>query len=89
MTEHYFSDTPTGPERRQQLNVDLFGHTVTLQTANGVFAGDGLDKGTAVLLREVPPPIGSPGSWISAAVGAPSPWPSRWPAPVRGSMLWT
>ena len=60
MTEHYFSDTPNGPERRQQVSVDLFGHTIKVQTANGVFAGDGLDKGTAVLLREVPPPTGSP-----------------------------
>jgi 16S rRNA (guanine1207-N2)-methyltransferase len=60
VTEHYFSDTPTGPERRQWVSVDLFGHTVQVQTANGVFAGDGLDKGTAVLLREVPPPTGSP-----------------------------
>jgi len=60
VTEHYFSDTPTGPERRQQVSVDLFGRTVTVQTTNGVFAGDGLDKGTAVLLREVPAPTGSP-----------------------------
>jgi len=60
VTEHYFSDTPAGPERRRTLTVDLFGRTVTVQTANGVFAGEGLDKGTAVLLREVPPPTGSP-----------------------------
>ncbi len=60
MTEHYFSDAPTGPERRREVTVDLFGRTVTVETANGVFAGDGLDRGTAVLLREVPPPTGSP-----------------------------
>lgn len=60
MTEHYFSDAPTGPERRREVTIDLFGRTVTVQTANGVFAGDGLDRGTAVLLREVPPPTGSP-----------------------------
>ncbi len=41
MTEHYFSDTPTGPERRRDVTIDLFGRTVTVQTANGVFAGDG------------------------------------------------
>ena len=58
MTEHYFSDTPTGPERRQQgERRPVRAATVTLlQTANGVFAGDGLDKGTAVLLREVTAP---------------------------------
>lgn len=60
MTEHYFSGTPTGPERRREIEVGLFGRTVTIETANGVFAGDGLDRGTAVLLREVAPPEGSP-----------------------------
>lgn len=60
MSEHYFSDTPSGPEQRRSVDVDLFGRRVAVQTANGVFAGDGLDKGTAVLLREVPPPTGTP-----------------------------
>jgi 16S rRNA (guanine1207-N2)-methyltransferase len=60
VSEHYFSDTPTGPERRREVSVDLFGRTVTAETANGVFAGEGLDRGTAVLLREVAPPTGSP-----------------------------
>ncbi len=60
MTEHYFSDTPSGPEHRRDVTVDLFGRTVTVTTANGIFAGEGLDRGTAVLLREVPPPTGSP-----------------------------
>lgn len=60
MTEHYFSGTPTAPERRRTVSVELFGRIVTVETANSVFAGDGLDKGTAVLLREVPPPVGSP-----------------------------
>ena len=60
MSEHYFSNAPAGPERRRTVSVELFGRHVTVETANGVFAGDGLDKGTAVLLREVPPPVGSP-----------------------------
>lgn len=60
MSEHYFSNAPAGPERRRTVSVELFGRSVTVETANGVFAGDGLDKGTAVLLREVPPPAGSP-----------------------------
>ena len=34
--------------------------SVELLTANGVFAGDGLDRGTAVLLRESPMPTGRP-----------------------------
>lgn len=60
MSEHYFSDSPTAPERRREIIADLFGRTVALETANGVFAGDGVDRGTAVLLREVSPPTGSP-----------------------------
>ena len=60
MTEHYFSDSPTGPERRRTVDIELFGRSVTVETANAVFAGDGLDKGTAVLLREVPLPTGTP-----------------------------
>ncbi|MFT4165402.1 MAG: methyltransferase [Microlunatus sp.] len=60
MTEHYFSGTPIAPERRRTVSVELFGRTVTVETANGVFSGDGLDKATAVLLKEVPPPPGSP-----------------------------
>ncbi len=58
MTEHYFSDQPTGPERRRTITARLFGREVELLTANGVFSGDGLDLGTAVLLRESPVPTG-------------------------------
>ncbi|MDN5803236.1 MAG: class I SAM-dependent methyltransferase [Microlunatus sp.] len=60
MTEHYFSDNPAGSERRKEVAVELFGRQVTVLTANGVFAGHGLDKGTAVLLKTVPPPTGRP-----------------------------
>ena len=83
MTEHYFSDAPTGPKRRREVAVDLFGRTVAVETANGVFAGDGLDRGTAVVLREVPPPSGMArilSTWLR--IGDPvarSAWP--WPVP--------
>ncbi len=60
MTEHYFSETPTGPEHRSTIAVSAFGHDFELLTANGVFAGDWLDRGTAVLLRETTPPEGAP-----------------------------
>lgn len=58
MTEHYFSDTPEGPEKRRTITARIHGHALELTTANGVFSGDGLDLGTAVLLRESPVPIG-------------------------------
>ncbi|SDU80267.1 Methyltransferase small domain-containing protein [Microlunatus sagamiharensis] len=60
MTTHYFSETPTGPEHRKQVEVEVWGRPFTLTTANGVFAGDGLDRGTEVLLRESAPPTGNP-----------------------------
>ena len=39
---------------------DLSGAGRSLLTAGGVFAGEGLDRGTAVLLRESQPPTGTP-----------------------------
>jgi len=60
VTTHYFSETPSGPEHRKQVEVEVWGRAFELTTANGVFAGDGLDRGTEVLLRESAPPSGSP-----------------------------
>jgi 16S rRNA G1207 methylase RsmC len=62
MTEpaHYFSASPTGPERRRTITATVWGRELELITANGVFAGDALDRGTAVLLRKSTPPTGSP-----------------------------
>ncbi len=53
---HYFSPDPGTPERRRSVDVELAGRRVTLQTANGVFSPDGIDKGTAALLSAVPAP---------------------------------
>ena len=55
-SDHYFSSTPSGPEVRKPLRVILDGSERTLQTAGGIFSPDGIDKGTAVLLDEVPAP---------------------------------
>ncbi len=60
MTTHYFAEDPRSPEHRREIAVDIWGRTWPLTTANGVFAGDGLDRGTAVLLRESPIPVGQP-----------------------------
>jgi 16S rRNA (guanine1207-N2)-methyltransferase len=59
MSEHYFSATPTGPERRRMITADLWGKRVSLMTAAGVFSPDDLDRGTAILLRESPVPDGN------------------------------
>ena len=59
-SSHYFDAQPTSPERRRTITASVWGRDLELTTANGVFAGDGLDRGTAVLLRTSPPPTGSP-----------------------------
>lgn len=60
MAEHYFSGAPSDPEVRRTIRARLIDAEVELVTANGVFSGDGLDLGTAVLLRESPVQTGSP-----------------------------
>jgi 16S rRNA G1207 methylase RsmC len=60
VTSHYFDAEPTGPERRQRITATVWGRDLSLLTAGGVFAGEGLDRGTAVLLRDSNPPTGSP-----------------------------
>ncbi|TNC31755.1 class I SAM-dependent methyltransferase [Mumia zhuanghuii] len=56
MTEHYFDATPTGPEGRRDVTARIWEHDYVFTTAAGVFARDGLDKATAVLLRTFDPP---------------------------------
>lgn len=58
-SQHYFSAAPSGPDRRRPLRVKLAGHDWELVTSGGIFSPDGVDKGTAILLSEVPPPSGS------------------------------
>jgi 16S rRNA G1207 methylase RsmC len=54
--DHYFTASPASPEQQRTITVRLAGRDVTVRTAAGVFSPDGLDKGTAVLLREAPTP---------------------------------
>ena len=57
---HYFSDQPSGTEVRRTITARVWGEELTLTTASGVFAAEGLDRGTAVLLRASPIPQGNP-----------------------------
>ena len=57
---HYFSEQPCGTEVRRTITARVWGEELTLITASGVFAAEGLDRGTAVLLRASPIPQGSP-----------------------------
>ena len=54
--DHYFTASPASPEQQRTLSIRLAGRDLTVRTAAGVFSPDGLDRGTAVLLREVPDP---------------------------------
>ncbi len=51
---HYFT-TPSAPEKRRNLEVRFWDTDWRFTTANEVFSSDGLDLGTAVLLRESAP----------------------------------
>lgn len=57
---HYFSEQPSGAELRRTITAEIWGQELTMVTAGGVFAADGLDRGTAVLLRASPIPEGTP-----------------------------
>ena len=54
--DHYFTATPASPDERRPLAVSLAGRRVTVEVAPGIFSPGGVDKGTAVLLEEVPDP---------------------------------
>lgn len=54
-SSHYFS-SPEGPFVPRQIEVELAGRRAAVSTAGGIFSPEGVDKGTAVLLREVPEP---------------------------------
>ena len=77
----YFSEQPSGTEVRHTITARLWGRELTLLTANGVFAADGLDRGTAVLLRASPIPVGSPRM-------APLRWLSPCTVLARSSTRW-
>ncbi len=58
MSDHYFTASPAASERRRLITANLWGREVTLITAAGVFSPEGLDRGTAILLKESPVPQG-------------------------------
>jgi 16S rRNA (guanine1207-N2)-methyltransferase len=56
VSDHYFSPDPVAPESIRTLRVPIAGREREMVTAAGVFSGDRLDVGTAVLLDAVPAP---------------------------------
>lgn len=51
MSEHYFSEAPSGDFTPREIEVELAGAPRRVRTAGGVFSPDHLDDGTRVLLR--------------------------------------
>ncbi len=54
--DHYFSPDPAAPSSTRTIRVPIAGEEREMVTATGVFSGDRLDVGTAVLLDAVPAP---------------------------------
>jgi len=57
MPEHYFTADPGTPFERESFTAELWGHELTFETGAGVFSRGHLDHATAVLLRELGPPV--------------------------------
>ena len=57
-SDHYFSASPASADERRTISVELNGTVRKIQTAAGIFSPSGLDKGTEVLLKNVPAPRG-------------------------------
>jgi 16S rRNA (guanine1207-N2)-methyltransferase len=55
-TDHYFTAQPASDDERRTRTIHLAGRELEVEVAPGVFSPGGVDKGTAVLLGEVPAP---------------------------------
>lgn len=53
MSEHYFSESPSGDFTPREIEVILAGNTHRLLTAGGVFSPEHLDRGTEILLQTI------------------------------------
>lgn len=58
MNDHYFSGDPAVADKRHDVSVRIWGADYVMATASGVFAREGLDKATDVLLCNSDPPSG-------------------------------
>lgn len=58
MNDQYFIGDPAVPESRDEVTMRIWNHEYVMSTGSGVFARDGLDKGTDVLLRHSAAPSG-------------------------------
>jgi 16S rRNA (guanine1207-N2)-methyltransferase len=69
MGDHYFSEVPAGEPRLHEVTFMVAGRVYRLTAAAGVFSGDRLDPGTAVLLRKTPLPGPGGGTYLDLGCG--------------------
>jgi 16S rRNA (guanine1207-N2)-methyltransferase len=55
--DHYFTADPSVPFERETFTASVWGHELELTSGAGVFSRGHLDHATAVLFREVEPPV--------------------------------
>lgn len=58
MGDHYFSADPEARFEREPFACEVWGHELRLVSGSGVFSRGHLDHATAVLFRELAPPVG-------------------------------
>ena len=58
MNQHYFSESPAGDFTTREIDITLAGATRSVVTAGGVFSPEHIDRGTEILLRELPETAG-------------------------------
>ena len=58
VNQHYFSESPAGDFTTREIEVTLAGATRSVVTAGGVFSPEHVDRGTEILLRELPETAG-------------------------------
>src|SRR2546423_8952655 len=68
-TEHYFTPEPGAPGRNRTVEFRAGGRDFALVTSSGVFSGQRLDPGTAVLLRKAPLPGPRGGVYLDLGCG--------------------
>ncbi|MET0821613.1 MAG: methyltransferase [Aeromicrobium sp.] len=94
MADHYFDAVPSSDDRRHEVTAAVWGRELTFTTSTGVFAHDGLDKATAVLLRTSTPPaagvvldLGCGWGPIACSVASASPAALVWAVDVNERAL--
>ena len=94
-SEHYFSETPGSDFNPKEINVEINGIRVSVETAGGIFSPDHIDQGTAVLLDhldKVPPggnllDIGCGWGPIALSMASRSPHATVWAIDVNERSL--